>query len=194
MSHTFLESFWKPVSRAKRFLLLTAGMSGLYLALCAADILSSLPAQFPIADTVSMVLFSLFAGAAVELAVAGFSLGEFVKTRAFGTLINLLTGSLNGFVERVVTAAVTTYILSRIPYVASIAAIHLTSALTIGALVIGFVAFLIFQLPLYRVVLGYTQPDSTKRDKATWGLIALFALFAAVYPVFNSTLRALIGC
>jgi hypothetical protein len=164
---TFLEEFLGTLKRARWFLLAMAALSvaySVFVWVCPQIIARVVPPNsggaMPVADTVSMVLFSLLGGALIEFS-ARFSVVEFLKTRAFGTLINFLTGALNGFVERMLAHVVTVAVLSRSARLAEMAAFKLTETLTVGSLVVGFVAFLVFQLPLYRY--GILQISSLKR-------------------------------
>lgn len=173
-------------------LLLVAIVADVIFWLCFPQ-LESATRLYPIADTVSMVLFSLVIGLFVEVVMSGMTLWASLRARLLGTVLNLLTGSLNGLWEKKVVA---TYLAPRfiaLVGLTNIASYQLTASMTIGTWIVGFLAFLTFQIPLYAVNLWCTERDWKKRLRAVMSMMLIFVPLAWLYSPFNTLLRHLIA-
>ena len=129
-----------------------------------------------VADTAAMILFSTALGLFIEVVVSGLTLVQSLEARAASIPINLLTGRPYGwFRDRLFVA------------------LKLNRTSFVGGAIGDTMAFVLFQMPLYFIVLSLAG--------ATWVQIitaaTTFSLFLAgsgrVYGLFLDYCRRLIG-
>lgn len=118
-------------------------------------------------DTVAMIFFCIFVGMLNEMLIARMTFAESCRSRSISIPANLLTGGLYGFWYN---------LLKKIsPLVVAFVLVHLSIApqtvetithhrwFTFG---VGFIAFITFQRPLYRIVLKIAKTPAPKIERA----------------------------
>lgn len=129
-----------------------------------------------VADTVAMILFSLALGLFVEVVVSGLTLVQSLQSRAASIPINLLTGRPYGwFRDRLFVS------------------LKLNRTSVIGGAVGDTLAFILFQIPLYFVVLSLAGATLVQMITAATTFSLFIAGSGRIYGLFLDYCRRIIG-
>lgn len=114
-----------------------------------------------LADTFAMITFSWVVGMIIEIGVSGLTLGQSLQSRITGTIVNLLTGGVYGKYRD--------WLLAKSNMAPAPGSIRET--------IIGTVAFVSFQVPLYVLIL-LTTGATMGQISAAVGMVTLVSVFS----------------
>ncbi len=123
-------------------------------------------------DTLAMVTFSWVVGMIVEIFISGLTLGQSLQSRVTGTLANVLTGGIYGKFHDWLFKITNT-----------------TNKNQIREFIVGTIAFVLFQVPLYVLILLSTGATVSQITIATATITVTSIFSGGPYEWFLTKIR-----